>query len=87
MSFWSSTGLSPGIEILFNAVNLWDNSKSLIIYINLSNIKNMIHLSNLESYELSRLFSRKDLQDASFRDTIIKVLCLEKIFFNLIKKS
>jgi hypothetical protein len=48
MSFWGSTDLSPVIEKLFNAINLCDHSKSLIICINLCNIKNLIHLSNLE---------------------------------------
>jgi hypothetical protein len=35
MSFWDSPDLSPGIEKLFDAMNLCDNSKSLIISINL----------------------------------------------------
>jgi hypothetical protein len=87
MSFWGSPDLSPGIEKLFNAINLCDNSKSLIISMILCNIKNMIHLSNLELDEFSSLFSRKDLRDSSFRDTIIKVLCLGKSFFNLIKEN
>jgi hypothetical protein len=43
MSFWGSPDLSPGIEKLFNAMNLCDNSKSLIISINLCYIKNMFH--------------------------------------------
>jgi hypothetical protein len=55
MSFWGSPDLSPGIEKLFDAMNLCDNSKSLIISINMCNIKNMIHLSNLELDELSSL--------------------------------
>jgi hypothetical protein len=80
MSFWGSPDLSPGIERLFNTMNLCDNSKSLIISINLSNIKNMIHL-------FSSLFSRRDLRDSSFQDTIIKVLCLGKSFLNLIKEN
>jgi hypothetical protein len=63
VSSWGSPDLSPGIEKLFNAINLCDNSKSLIISINLCNIKNMIHLSNLELDELSSLFSRRDLRD------------------------
>jgi hypothetical protein len=87
MSFWGSPDLSPGIEKLFNAMNLCDNSKSLIISINLCNIKNIIHLSNLELDELSSLFSRRDLRDSSFQDTIIKVLCLGKSFLNLIKEN
>jgi hypothetical protein len=45
ISFWGSPDLSPEIEKIFNAMNLCDNSKSLIIFINLCNIKNMVHLS------------------------------------------
>jgi hypothetical protein len=84
ISFWGSPDLSPGIEKLFNAMNLCDNSKSLIISMNLCNIKNMIHLSKLELDELSNLFLPRDLRDSSFQDTIIKVLCLGKSFLNLI---
>jgi hypothetical protein len=68
-------------------MNLCENSKSLIISINLCNIKNMIHLSNLELDELRSLFSRRDLRDSSFQDTIINVLCLGKSFLNLIKEN
>jgi hypothetical protein len=68
-------------------MNLRDKSKSFIISINLCNIKNMIHLSNLELDELSSLFSRRDLRDSSFQDTIIKFLCLGKSFFYLIKEN
>jgi hypothetical protein len=64
--FFGSPDLSPAIEKLFNAMNLCEDSKSLIISINLCNIKNMIHLSNLEQYELIGLFSRRDLRDSSF---------------------
>jgi hypothetical protein len=63
MSFWGSPDLSPGIEKLFNATNLCENSKSLIISINLCNKKNMIHLSNLEIDEVSSLFSSKKIMD------------------------
>jgi hypothetical protein len=87
MSFWGSPDLSPGIEKLFNAMSLCENSKSLITSINLCNIKNMIHLSNLELDELSSLFSLRDLRGSSFQDTIIKVLCLGKSFLNLIKEN
>jgi hypothetical protein len=41
----------------------------------------------LELDELSSLFSRRDLRNSSFQDTIIKVLCLGKSFLNLIKES
>jgi hypothetical protein len=47
----------------------------------------MIHLSNLELDELSSLLLRRDLRDSSFQDTIIKVLCLGKLFLNLIKEN
>jgi hypothetical protein len=47
----------------------------------------MIHLSNLELDELGSLFSRRDLRDSSFQDTIIKVLCLGKSFLNLINEN
>jgi hypothetical protein len=68
-------------------MNLCDDSKSLIISINLCNIKNMIHLSDLELDVLSSLFSRRDLRDSSFQDTSIKVLCLGKSFLNLNKEN
>jgi hypothetical protein len=87
MTFWGSQDLSPRIEKSFDAMNLCNNSKSLIISINLCNINNMIHLSNLELDELSSLFSGKDLRDSSFQDTIIKVLCLGRSFLNLIKEN
>jgi hypothetical protein len=77
MSFWGSQDSSTVIEKLFHALNLCENSKSLIISVNLCNIKNMIHLSNLELDEHSSLFSRRDLRDSSYQDTIIKVLCLK----------
>jgi hypothetical protein len=47
----------------------------------------MIHLSNLELDELSRLFLRKDLRDLNFRDTTIKVFYLGKSFLNSIKDN
>jgi hypothetical protein len=81
MFFWGSPDLFPRIEKLFNAMSLCDNSKSLIIFTNLCNIKNIIHLSNLELHNLSSLFSRRDLRYSSFHDTIIKVLCLGKPIF------
>jgi hypothetical protein len=43
MSFWGSPYISSGIEKSFNAMNLCENSKSLIISINLCNIKNISH--------------------------------------------
>jgi hypothetical protein len=74
MSFLGLPDLSLDIEKLFNEMNLCDNSKSLIITINLYNIKNMIHLSNLEVDKLISLFSRKDLRDSNINDKILKVI-------------
>jgi hypothetical protein len=47
----------------------------------------MIQVSNLELDELISLFSRRDSWGSSFQDTIMKVLCLEKSFINLIKEN
>jgi hypothetical protein len=80
MSFWGSPDSSPEIERLFNAINLCDNSKSLIISINLCNIKNMIHHSNLELDELSSLLSRKELRYSNFQDRVFKALFLKTLF-------
>jgi hypothetical protein len=78
MYFWGSPDLSPGIETLFNAMNLCDNCKSLIISIHMCNIKNMIHIYNLELDDHSSLFSRRDLRGSNFQGTIIKILFLGK---------
>jgi hypothetical protein len=43
-------------------------------------MKNMIQISNLDLDDISNLFSRKDLCDSDFQDTIVKVLCLGKSF-------
>jgi hypothetical protein len=87
MSIWGSPDLSQGIEKLFNDMDLSDKSKSLIISINLCNMKNMIQLSNLDLDDISKLFSRKDLLDSDFQDTIVKVLCLGKSFKFQIEKN
>ena len=68
-------------------MDLSDNSKSLIISMNLCNMKNMIQLSNLDLHDVSNLFFRKDLCDSTFQNTIIKVLCLGKCFQILIKEK
>jgi hypothetical protein len=87
MSFWGSQDLSPEIEDLFNAMNLCDFSKSLIISVNCFIIKSMIHLSNLELDDLSSLFLRKGFWDSSFQDTIIKVLSLRNSFLSSVKEN
>jgi hypothetical protein len=53
---------------------------------NLCNIKNLIQLSNLDLENVSNFFSRKDLRDSAFQDTLMKVLCLGKCFQHLIKE-
>jgi hypothetical protein len=47
----------------------------------------MIQLSALDLYEVGNLFSRQDLRDSAFQDSIIKVLCLGKCFKILIKEK
>ena len=51
-SFWGSPDISSGIEDLFEAMGLYNKSKSLIISLNLCSIKNMIQLSDLDLYEV-----------------------------------
>jgi hypothetical protein len=80
VSFWGSPDLSPGIENIPIAIDLNDSSRSLIIPMNLCNIKNMIQLSSLDFEDVSQLFSGKDKRDSIFQDTIIKVLCIGKCF-------
>jgi hypothetical protein len=87
VSFWGPPDLSSGIENILIAIDLNDSFRSLIISMNLCNIKNMVQLSNLDLEDVSKLFSRKDLRDSVFQDTIIKVLCLGKCFHHLIKEK
>ena len=87
MSFWGSPDLSVGIEALFTAMDVSENSKSLIISMNIFNMKKTIQLSNLDLHDVSNLFSRKDLRDSTFQDIIIKVLCLGKCLQILIKEK
>jgi hypothetical protein len=47
----------------------------------------MIQLSNLDLHDLENMFSRQDLRDSVFQDSIIKVICLEKCFKTLIKEK
>jgi hypothetical protein len=54
---------------------------------NLCSIKNIIQLSNLDSHDLGNMFSRQDLRDSVFQDSIIKVPCLGKCFKTLIKQK
>jgi hypothetical protein len=85
--FWESPDLSSGVENLFEAMGLKDNSSYMIISINLCRIKNMIQLFNLEHHEFGNLFSRQDFRDSVFQDSIIKVLCLGEFFKLLIKEK
>jgi hypothetical protein len=87
VSFWGSPDISPGIENILTAMDLNDSSRSLITYMNLCTIRNMIQLSNLDIEDVSNLFSRKDLRDSVFQDTIIKVLCPGKCFQHLTKEK
>jgi hypothetical protein len=43
-SFWGSPEFSSGIENLFDAMGLYEKSKSLILSVDLCSIKNMIQL-------------------------------------------
>ena len=86
-SFWGSPDISSGIENLFDAMGLYEKSKSLIISMNLCSIKNMIQLSELDFHDNVNLFPRQDLRESVFQDSVIKVLCLGRSFKLLIKEK
>ena len=86
-SFWGSPDISSGVENLFDAMGLYEKSKSLIISMNLCSIKNMIQLSELAFHEVANLFPRQDLRESVFQDSVIKVLCLGRSFKLLIKEK
>jgi hypothetical protein len=86
-SFWGSPDISSGIENLFDAMGLYEKSKSLIISVNLCSIKNMIQLSELDFHDVVNLFPRQDLRESVFQDSVIKVLCLGQSFKLLIKEN
>jgi hypothetical protein len=85
-SFWGSPDLSSGIEKHFGVMGLYDKSETLIISMNLCSIQNMIQLSNLDLHDFGNMFSRQDLRDSVFQDSIIKVICLGKCFKMLIQE-
>jgi hypothetical protein len=85
-SFWGSPDISSGIEIFFEVMGLYNKSKILIISMNLCSIKNMIQLSNLDLHDFGNMFSRQDLRDSLFQESIIKVICLGKCFKMLFKE-
>jgi hypothetical protein len=47
----------------------------------------MIQLSNLDLHDFGNMFSRQDLQDSVFQDSIIKFICLGKCFKTLIQEK
>jgi hypothetical protein len=53
---------------------------------NLSNVKNMIQLSDQDLNDITSLFSRQDLRDPTFQDSIIMILCLGKCFKLVLKE-
>jgi hypothetical protein len=85
-SFWCSPDMSSGIEKLFEVMGLYNKSKTLIISMNLCSIKIIIQLSNLNLHDLGNMFSRQDLRDSVFQDSIIKVISLGKCFKTLTKE-
>jgi hypothetical protein len=86
-SFWGSPDISSGIENLFDAMGLYEKSKSCIISMNLCSIKSMIQLSELACHEAVHLFPRQDLRESVFQDSLIKVLFLGRSFKLLIKEN
>jgi hypothetical protein len=83
--FWGSPDISSGIESLFDAMGLYEKSKSLIISMILCSVKNMIQRSELDLHEVVILFPRQDLRESVFQESVIKVLYLGRSF-NDVKK-
>jgi hypothetical protein len=67
-------------------VKLNEDSKFLIISMEKENVRKMIQLSDLDLQNATSLFSRQDLCDPNFEDSIIKTLCLGK-YFRLVLKE
>ena len=86
MSFWGSPDLSRGIEKLFKLIKINEHSKFLITSMDLGNVRNMIQLSDQDLHDVISLFSRQDLRDPNFQDSIIKILCLGKCFKLVLKE-
>jgi hypothetical protein len=86
-SFCGFPVTSTGIENLFEAMDLYNKSNSLIISVNLCSIINMIQLSSLDPQEFGNMFSRQDLRDSVFQDSIIEGTCLRKCFKKLFEKN
>jgi hypothetical protein len=63
-SFLGFPDISSGIEKLFEVMGLFNKSKTLIISMNLFNIKNIIQLSNLDLLDFGNMFSRQDLRES-----------------------
>jgi hypothetical protein len=80
VSFLASPDLSSGFEDLLKSIDIKDNSRSLIISLNLCSIKNKIQFFNLDLYEVVNLFSRQVSRDSAFQDcadTLFKTMGLE----------
>jgi hypothetical protein len=86
ISIWGSPDLSRRIENLFKLVERNEDSKFLLTSMDLGNVRNMIQLSDQDLHDVISVFSRQDLRDSHFQDSIIKILCLGKCF-NLVLKE
>jgi hypothetical protein len=71
--------LSRGIEKLFELIKLHEDSMLLLTSMDLGNDRNMIQLSDQELHDVTSIFSRQDLRDSSFQDSIIKSYAMESV--------
>jgi hypothetical protein len=78
VSSWGSLDLSSDVEILLKTIGVKENSRSLIVSMYFSSIKNMIQLFNLDLDEIGKLISIQDLREAVIQDSIIILLCQGK---------
>jgi hypothetical protein len=80
MSIWGSPDLSRGIEKLFKLIKFNEDSKLLLTSMDLGNVRNMIQQSDQDLHDITSLFSRQDLRDPQFQDSIIKLgMCFKLV--------
>jgi hypothetical protein len=66
MSFWGSPYLYVATDELLKVIKLNEDSKFLLISMDLGNNENMIQLPDQDLYDATSPFPRQDLRDSDF---------------------
>ena len=78
-----SSGFSEGMDKLYQAMGFGDQEKTLFLILNLG-MNYIIQISKLKLDYIPSFFSRKDIRDTTYQNTIMKLLFLGKAFQVLI---